>query len=148
MLPTYHQLAFPHQPSQVVDELLSLVHAVFPDIQQQDTRWRLLQMPSCMAFCARVETQLVGFKIGYATKSNHYYSWLGGVHPDWLRRGIARELMQQQHAWLPSAGFKTVETGAQAANQAMCALNRASGFVEVGWRDKPRGRQLLFEKHL
>ena len=148
MLPTYHQTPLSNQPDTVLDELMVLICAVFPDIKQDDARWRLLHMPCCVVFCARAEGQLVGFKVGYATKSRHYYSWLGGVHPQWLRQGIARRLMEQQHAWLQSEGFTTVETGAQATNEAMCELNLSSGFEVVGSREKNRGLELTFEKQL
>lgn len=148
MLPTYHQIPLPKQSDAVLDELLVLICTVFPDYNQDDARWRILHMPRCMAFCARVDEQLVGFKLGYATKMRHYYSWLGGVDPRWLRRGIARQLMQQQHGWLGSEGFTSVETGAQEANQAMCELNLGSGFTVVGSLEKLRGRQLTFVKLL
>jgi GNAT superfamily N-acetyltransferase len=148
MLPTYHQIPLPELADAVLDELLVLICTVFPDINQDDARWRMLHMPRGMAFCARGDRQLVGFKLGYATKMNYYYSWLGGVDPQWLRRGVARQLMQQQHEWLRSEGFTTVETGAQEANRAMCELNLASGFVVVGSLDKLRGRQLTFVKQL
>lgn len=148
MLPTYHQIFLADASDAVCDELLALISTVFPDVNQDDVRWRLSHMPRCQAFCARVDTQLVGFKIGYATKSQHYYSWLGGVHPQWLRQGIARKLMDQQHAWLCSESFTVVETGAQAKNEAMCELNLNSGFELVGSREKRRGLQLIFEKQL
>ncbi len=148
MLPTYHQTSLADPTDAVLTELLALIYAVFPDINQDDVRWRLLHMPRCQAFCARVDDQLVGFKIGYAIKSHHYYSWLGGVHPQWLRQSIAQQLMEQQHAWLASEGFTVVETGAQAKNEAMCELNLKSGFEVVGSREKRRGLQLTFEKQL
>lgn len=145
---TYHQIPFPEHSDASLDELMALIQLVFPDINQDDASWRMQQMPCCMAFCAKADEQLVGFKIGYATKARHYYSWLGGVHPQWLRQGIARQLMEQQHAWLASEGFAVVETGAQAKNEAMCELNLNSGFEVVGSREKRRGLQLTFEKPL
>lgn len=148
MLPTYHPISLSELSDASLDEVLALIDIVFPDLSQDDARWRMRHMPCGMAFCARLGEQLVGFKIGYATKLSHYYSWLGGVHPQWLRQGIARQLMEQQHTWLVSGGFTVVETGAQAKNEAMCELNLNSGFEVVGSREKRRGLQLIFEKQL
>lgn len=148
MLPTYHQIASSQTTDAELDELLTLVAQLFPDIDQADCRWRLARMPEGRIFCARINDGLVGFKAGYAIKLRYHYSWLGGVHPQWLRRGIARGLMQQQHDWLQSQGYRSVETRAQAANKAMCALNEASGFTAVGLQDKARGQQITFVKSL
>lgn len=152
MRPTYHRISLSDPTDAVLSELLALITTVFPDMNSaatlEDVRWRLSYMPCCWVFCARIEGQMVGFKVGYATKARHYYSWLGGVHTRWLRQGIARELMAQQHAWLRSEGFAVVETAAQAKNEAMCELNLASGFELVGSREKRRGLQLIYEKQL
>ena len=148
---TYHRYNYSPDtpiPDALLDELLGLASTLFPDLNLVDSRWRLQNMPVGTSFCARFDDRLVGFKTGYATKRRHYYSWLGGVHPDWLRQGIARQLMKHQHQWLRQQGFHTVETGAQEDNRAMCALNLASGFVQVGTRSKARGRQCIFEKAL
>jgi hypothetical protein len=54
---------------------------------------------------------LVGSKLGYAETSHRYYSWLGGLHPDFRQRGIGSCLMEQQH---------------------MLRLNQRSGFETIG----------------
>lgn len=39
----------------------------------------------------------VGFKLGYERSGEEFHSWLGGVHPEFRRRGIARRLLHLQH---------------------------------------------------
>ena len=77
---------------------------------------------------------LVGFKLGYAVTSERYYSWLGGVHPCYQRRGIAANLMEQQHQWVRSAGYSVIETELIQTNHAMAKLNEATGFTAAGVR--------------
>ena len=105
-------------------------------------------MPVVTLFEATCEGQLVGFKIGFAMKLDHYYSWLGGVHPDYQRNKIATELMRLQHMWLRDEGYRTVETSAQQNNHAMGKLNLDSGFQVVGLRFKDQLPFVEYEKIL
>ncbi len=113
-----------------------------------DVRWRLARMPEASAACAWAELRLVGFKLGYAMTETKYYSWLGGVHADFRRRGVAGELMKTQHAWAAARGFAMVETSADQDNAAMARANLRHGFAVAGLRSEPRRVQVLFLKPL
>jgi GNAT superfamily N-acetyltransferase len=89
----------------------------------------------------------VGFKLGYERTSDEFYSWLGGVHPDFRRRGIARRLLNLQHEWCRKSGYRRVSTETLNDNHAMLLLNLASGFVVVGTRADSRGLKVLLERH-
>jgi ribosomal protein S18 acetylase RimI-like enzyme len=73
-------------------------------------QWRLENMPNVSVFVTEVESRMVGFKIGYAESYDRYYSWLGGVDPDFQKQGIARRLMEEQHRWLADSQFEMVRT--------------------------------------
>lgn len=110
--------------------------------------WRLLNMPDVTIFSAYDDADLVGFKIGYATAYDRYYSWLGGVHPDYQRRGIASELTLQQHSWLSQSRFTKLETQLSKTNKAMFAINKKSGFVQTGQFQKNGEPYLIMEKSI
>ncbi|NOX52790.1 MAG: GNAT family N-acetyltransferase [Gammaproteobacteria bacterium] len=74
----------------------------------------------------------VGFKAGYAITKNRYYSWLGGVHPDFHRNGIASLLMKEQHDWIRNSEYTIVETHVRQGNTAMIELNLKFGFAVTG----------------
>lgn len=134
-----------------VGALLDVIERVFPGGDSMDsgkTRWRIEHMPDFTCFGEADGARLIGFKAGYALKAGHYYSWLGGVDPDYLRRGIARRLMAAQHEWLREAGYTAVETDAVQSNVAMGTLNLASGFRVVGRRAKSHGLAIIYEKLL
>ncbi len=130
------------------DSLMDLVLTVFPEIDEEDTIWRLHSMPDLTCWCIHEEDQMVAFKIGYAIQIRHYYSWLGGVHPEWTRRGFARQLMNCQHDWLIDNDYTHVDTCIRGHNTAMQKLNVTSGFVEVAKRIKSYGYELTFQKTL
>ena len=108
------------------DRLLDLSIAVFGDDDRLDGSWRLQNMPDLSSITARDGNQLVGFKLGYAATSKRYYSWLGGVHPEHRRRGIALALMERQHEWIKSRGYQVIETEVAQANHGMA--QRTGGF--------------------
>jgi ribosomal protein S18 acetylase RimI-like enzyme len=92
----------------------------------------MANMPDLSLFQALTSGNLVGFKAVYAVTENRYYSWLGGVHPDFLRRGIATLLMQEQHEWLRQSAYDVEETHVRQDNSAMIALNLKYGFDITG----------------
>ena len=97
---------------------------------------------------ARADALPVGFKIGYESGGDAFYSWLGGVHPEFRRRGIARTLLERQHAWCRSRGYAAVTTEAVNHNRAMLLLNLSRGFVIKGTRADRRGLKILLERDL
>ena len=86
----------------LIGEIHGLAEKVFGTGIDDGGAWRFENMPD---FQARVGEQLVGFKLGYAHTPTRYYSWLGGVDPEYRRQGIAGGLMHRQHAWLLEAAL-------------------------------------------
>lgn len=127
--------------------IAELCVAVF-DRPVDDLAWRLASMPCCSVATAWNDGRLVGFKIGHAHARHRYYSWLGGVHPEHRRRGIAARLSELQHAWAAAQGFTAVETATDQANAAMAQANLRAGFAVCGMKTDPERVQVLFRKEL
>jgi GNAT superfamily N-acetyltransferase len=140
-----------HQPplgAGLMSEIASLCHAVFGP-NDIDLEWRLTQMPAVSVFLLRDDAGLpIAFKAGFASAQHKYCSWLGGVHPGHRGRGLASQLMQQQHRWLAEQGYTLVETSTQRGNSAMAQLNLRHGFVVSGMRTETDRVQVLFAKTL
>jgi GNAT superfamily N-acetyltransferase len=100
------------------------------------------------AWLALVDGQVVGCKLGYERKPGHYYSWLGGVHPDFRSQGIAHELMSRQHAWCQQQGYRRIRTQTYNRWRAMLLLNLRAGFDIVGTVQSARGLVIVLEKEL
>lgn len=76
--------------------------------------------------------RVVGYKFGYQDRPGRFYSWIGGVDPEYRRRGIASRLMEKQHRLLERAGFREVRCHTRNRFRAMLLLSIAHGFDVIG----------------
>ena len=76
--------------------------------------------------------RMAGFKFGYADDAELFYSWSGGVLPEFQNLGLASELMKQQQAWCRTNAFKKILTRTRNDFTAMLRLNFKFGFKIIG----------------
>ncbi len=69
---------------------------------------RLADKP-CLILLAYVEGELAGFKLGYEQETAIFYSWLGGVSPDFRRLGLAQSLLEYQESWASRQGYNHIQ---------------------------------------
>jgi len=143
-----------------VSELGALVRSIFgelddptaqlgvTDVFLADLEWRLAEMPAASVHAGISDGQLIGFKFGYAIGKTRYLSWLGGVASSHRRQGIARALLQRQHAWAAQRGFGMIETGTTSTNAAMLTLNLAAGFEVIGSYARDATPRVVLQKRL
>jgi hypothetical protein len=94
-------------------------------------------------------SKLVGFKLGYVRDQAQFYSWLGGVLPEYRGLGLASELMRQQHAWCREQKFNKIRTHTTNKFPQMISLNLKHGFEIVGTiTSKDRPIKLILERLL
>jgi GNAT superfamily N-acetyltransferase len=113
-----------------------------------DVRKRLSKAPRFNLLLAKVDDLCVAFKLGYELSQDVFYSWLGGVNPEFRGNGIANELMRQQHEWCRKIGYKRVQTKTLNERQAMITLNLKHGFNITGTEPAERGLKIVMEKAL
>ena len=71
----------------------------------------------------------IAFKIGYQRYSNgSFYSWMGGVLPNYRRKGIANNLADNQEAWAKKSGYNSIIMQTREKHQPMLALAINRGF--------------------
>ncbi|MFB6352091.1 MAG: GNAT family N-acetyltransferase, partial [Bradymonadaceae bacterium] len=98
---------------------------------------------------AEIDGRPVGFKVGYERHSGQFYSWMGGVVPEFRRRGIATELLVRQHTWAREAGFDSVRTKTTNESREMLILNLERGFEVVGTElDRENDVKIVLKKRL
>lgn len=92
--------------------------------------------------------RLIAYKAGFPERPERFYSWIGGVHPDYRRLGLAKKLTESQHAWLLERGFRKVRTLTSNQNIPMIMLNLATGFLVIGCQFNRNGLSVLMERDL
>lgn len=136
--------------AKILTEIVNLSEQLFSKAPSQDYVYQLNRRVSALALIARNNADnIIGYKLGYAMSQDVFYSWLGGIHPAYRKRGIASLLIQTQHEWCAKNGFRLIRTKTLQSNAIMYALNRKFGFHVIG-NDctSPLGIKLLYSKHL
>ncbi|MEQ1879005.1 MAG: GNAT family N-acetyltransferase [Bdellovibrionia bacterium] len=98
---------------------------------------------------AELEGRLIGYKLGWEEDKWRFYSWLGGVLPEYRGLGIATSLMSAQHDWCRKQGYHKVSTKTQNRFREMLILNLKSGFQVIGTHESSDGGlKIVMEKDL
>lgn len=122
-----------HSGDTLVDQIWALEKAIFPDPHSREKIARTFaSMPELVCLLALDGDTPCGFKAGYAMSERKFYSWIGGVAPEYRKRGIAKELMLTQHRILSKRGYQIVRTHTENRFRSMLLLNIHSGFDIVG----------------
>lgn len=135
-----------------IDELLA-AQEVVPELYGGRSEIQMIQR-LCQAehliLIARHNKQIAGFKVGYALDNTTFYSWLGGVAPDFRRKGLARLLAERQETWARIKGYKRVRLKTRNCFAAMLQFAIGSGFqiIEVDPRKIIKQNRIILEKEL
>ena len=71
----------------------------------------------------------IAFKIGYQRHPDgSFYSWMGGVLPNYRRKGIANNLADHQDIWAKKNGYNSIRMQTREKHIAMLALAINRGF--------------------
>ncbi|UJD78353.1 GNAT family N-acetyltransferase [Serratia rubidaea] len=102
------------------------------------------------ALIAELDDQPAGFKLGYQTGDDTFYSWLGGVLPAFRRRGVAGRLLEEQERWAHTQGFRrlTVKTRNQFRGMLMLLIARHYQIITLEKKGEVADYRLLLEKTL
>ena len=102
-------------------------------------------------YVAKENNKIIGFKIWYELSPNKIYSWLGAVHPNYRREGMATKLMKIQFKVAKDLGYKVVEIKTHIGHPEMLKMLEKEGFIE-NKRDPNHwgnGKEaIFFEKNL
>ncbi|MFL8938613.1 GNAT family N-acetyltransferase [Rossellomorea oryzaecorticis] len=53
---------------------------------------KMKEKPRLLVMIAKLNENVIGYKVGYELDSRTFYSWLGGVSADYRKHGIASRL--------------------------------------------------------
>ncbi|SNR17755.1 GNAT family N-acetyltransferase [Tenacibaculum jejuense] len=133
----------------ILKELLHLYQTIFDDAKPDFFIDRITTKTDIIIVLTYFENSPVGFKIGYRYNETTFYSWVGGVLPDFRRKGIAQELAKKQEELVKKKGYKKLRTKSMNRFKPMLILNIKNGFDIVQVYTNTSGQQkIVFEKEL
>ncbi|WP_252189218.1 GNAT family N-acetyltransferase [Rossellomorea vietnamensis] len=142
----YHQ--FRSLPEDhIMNGMVTLHGSIFET--SDDLIIKMANKPEILIDVAMEDSRVIGYKIGYELDPDTFYSWLGGVDPDYRKQGIAAELMKRQHQTLKELGFMVVQTKTMNKWRSMLILNIKNGFDVIDTYIDAKGlHKIILEKKL
>ena len=134
------------------DEMVSLYHRI-PEFSQPLDKAALRQRTGAAVSCALmayVAGEAAGFKLGYALDEDNFYSWLGGVLPEYRREGVAQALLDAQEIWATENGYKSITVKTRNSFPGMPIMLVKNGYqlVELEKKGEVRDYRLMLRKSL
>ena len=103
-----------------------------------------------LSLIAKMDDKPVGFWIGFELKPGMFYHWLGGVHSDVRRHGVASQLQDAQQAWARDHGYEYIRCECMNHQKEFVHFAIAAGYDIVGirWDSTHADNLVVFEKNL
>ncbi len=136
------------QQKQIIQDLLI---KILGNLDLTKFHRKLNQLQTFYCLIAYDLAEPVAIKIGYAASEEIFYSWYGGVLPQYRELGLGSILMQKQHEWCRQKKFRKIQTKSRNSNIQMIHLNLKSGLQIVGTEredgdNNKNDIKILFEK--
>jgi ribosomal protein S18 acetylase RimI-like enzyme len=77
----------------------------------------------------------IGFKVGYQ-RSVYFYSWMGGVLPNFRRLGIAKASADYQEEWAKQNNYFSITFKTRNQHNAMLLFALKNEFVIIDFEEK------------
>jgi GNAT superfamily N-acetyltransferase len=144
---TYHDIE--GTPDVAEREAIRTIYkTIFTNIDSDKFNSRMA-LPGLFTTLAFTHDNLIAFKVGYAVESKIFYSWIGGVLPQYRGQGVAQVLMERQHNWCRQNGFEQVTTKTMNRWRNMLILNLKNGFdITSTYHDDAGELKILLTKDL
>lgn len=84
---------------------------------------------------AYIGEEPAGFKLGYE-RDGYFYSWLGGVLPQFRRMGLAQALAAAQEQWALENGYDSITFKTRNRHKAMLVFALKNGFSITGFEER------------
>lgn len=127
-----------------VDRQIPEFHMVGDAYDRATYEDRLRDRPK-LILVAEVRGDFAGFKVGYEEDPQTFYSWLGGVVPEFRRTGVANALRERQEAWARSSGYERIRVKSMKRFPQMLRLLVSAGYGIVTTEGEGERSKIVFE---
>jgi len=129
-----------------LEAIFQVGHASFTNFHTREKFLKKIEDRKYWTLILRESSEPVAFKVWYEDEDQEIYSWLGAVHPDHRKKGIATEMMHMQFRYMAGLGYNKVKLKTHEGHPEMIALCKKEGFIEVGREPKHWGdeREAIF----
>lgn len=110
----------------------------------------LLGHYNTLVLIARVNERPVGMWIGYEDRPGLFRHWMGAIHPDFRRGGVARQLQEAEHSWAAEHGYHAIRCDASNRQREFVqfAINTGFDIVGIRYESEHADNMIVFEKQL
>lgn len=135
-----------------IDEVLQ-VDVQIPEFDGRTTASKLgtiLSGKAHLILIASHNEKPIAYKIGYEISNSEFYSWLGGVQPNYRKKGVATKLLDHQELWALNHGYSVISVKSMNQYKAMLQLLISNGYQISGYEDNgcTASSKIKFIKHL
>lgn len=110
-----------------------------------------LSRTEILILIAEIDNRKVGFKAGYKRDTDgSFYSWMGGVNPEFRKLQIAKKLADAQEEWIIKRGYSaiTFKTRNYLKPMLIFALKNGFNIIDVIPKDKISNHRIILRKEL
>jgi len=126
-----------------LDLVAHLERMVFGEDRATQEKLDKIRRQNGLLLVAYEAGQPVGFKLGYKLQGKAvFFSWLGGVHPEYRCRGIAQALLVKQEEHVRALGLSTIYFTTFDRFPEMIKLGLKNGYQLV--RSEPEGTEVKY----
>lgn len=130
--------AFPYEIKKGTIETAVLLSQQIPEfsephgIEEYESRLKNVNYLILLAFD---ESLPIGFKVGYE-REGYFYSWMGGVLPNYRGKGIAQQLAAEQEAWAKQQNYPHITFKTRNRHRAMLLFALKNGFQIIDFEKR------------
>ena len=132
-----------------IHEVISLIPE-FVDPYSKEAFENRLSGGNSLVLIAEKEHKPVGFKCGYEKNSTVFYSWMGGVLPEYRRKGVAKDLLNRMESWCRIKGYEKLllKTLNRHKNMLLFSIKNDFNILEVETSNKDPQLRIWLAKNL
>ena len=135
-----------------IDEIQEVIKCIpeFVNPYPREEFQKRLSRSNSLILIAEEKGKAVGFKCGYQKSCSVFYSWMGGVIPEYRRKGTAAELLKEMENWSRFKKFSKLKFKTMNEHKAMLLFSIKHGFdiIDVEKSNKDPRLRIWLSKEL